>query len=282
LSVDIFEKLLPVIGNHHPWVNLSGHGETLTHPLFLEMFVAAANAGARGIEFQTNGTLLSSDLISVLLDTKKWERLKVSIDGACESTYEWIRGTRMKPVLSNIECFSDMRGNRILPGLTIEFCAMCRNIEEMPATVRLASDLGADKFVVGDLREYPGMEGQSLIGKWETARPHFEKSAEVAKEVGIEFCPSEAMASHMGRTISHPKAEGGVCHIPWTTAYIDVTGKVRPCCVVDEALGDLAVQTFEEAWFGSKATAFRKRFVEGDVPEICRKCTWMMPEEGDK
>lgn len=275
LSSDVFHKLLPAIAEHKPWVNLSGHGETLIHPDFLRMFRACGQQHARGIEFQTNGHKLTPELISELLAAGSWERLKVSIDGATEETYQWVRGVPLKPVRDNLAEFRCQRGGLTTPGLTIEFCAMRRNICELPDVVMLAADLGADRIVVGDLREYAGMEGQSLVGDWQLAEKFYRDAATVASQRGIDFCPSELILSRLGRLAPVPKADGnGVCRIPWKTAFVDVAGRVRPCCVVDESLGDLNSQSFEEAWNGERANEFRNRFENGELPLICQTCTW--------
>jgi radical SAM protein with 4Fe4S-binding SPASM domain len=151
---------------------------------------------------------------------------------------------------------------------------MRQNIEELPDVVRLASHYGADRVIVGDLREYEGMEGQRLVDDWDAAEPYYREAAAVAKVEQIDFCPSDAMQNRLQMDIIAPRSSEGVCKIPWTTAFIDVNGMVRPCCVVDESLGDLNTQTLDEAWNGERAHAFRESFANGIVPDICKQCTW--------
>ncbi|HUT92903.1 MAG TPA: SPASM domain-containing protein [Thermoguttaceae bacterium] len=273
MSESTFCKIVPAIERYQPWINLSGHGETLIHPGFLGFFLLAANSGARGIEFQTNGLALTESLVATMLATNKWERLKVSIDGLADN-HKWVRGVALENTTESIAAFNRLRGDAVRPGLTIEFCAMRHNVADMPDVVRLAETLKADRVVVGDLREYDGMEGQSLVDDWPAAEPHYRAAVEVADAARIDFQPSATMLGRLGRLSSEPNPTGGVCRIPWSVAFVDVAGKVRPCCVVDEAIGDLEDQSFDDAWFGDRAADFRRRFAAGDVPDICKQCTW--------
>ena len=66
LKVEDFRKVVPVLRRWRPEVNLSGHGETLMHKQFKEMFLEVVEAGCP-LRFQTNGVLLDREMIDFLL-----------------------------------------------------------------------------------------------------------------------------------------------------------------------------------------------------------------------
>src|SRR5574341_1054937 len=65
-----------------PALHLGGYGEPTFHPDFVEMVQRAKAAGLR-VEVTTNGTLLTPQVVSALLEAEL-DRLVVSIDGAAD------------------------------------------------------------------------------------------------------------------------------------------------------------------------------------------------------
>jgi MoaA/NifB/PqqE/SkfB family radical SAM enzyme len=63
-----------------PTIHLSGYGEPMAHPHFLELVRLAKAAGAK-VEATSNGTLLDERMAAALLDLDL-DRLVVSLDGA--------------------------------------------------------------------------------------------------------------------------------------------------------------------------------------------------------
>ncbi len=63
------------------------------------------------------------------------------------------------------------------------------------------------------------------------------------------------------------------CTAPWTRMYVESNGRVRPCCVYPEHVGNLDVQDFEEIWHGPDYVALRQAMQgAAELPDACRTC----------
>jgi radical SAM protein with 4Fe4S-binding SPASM domain len=62
------------------------------------------------------------------------------------------------------------------------------------------------------------------------------------------------------------------CLDPWNFFYILQSGSVRPCCVLEDDMGNLVEQTFENIWYGDKYKALRHRILSNNPPEKCITC----------
>lgn len=60
------------------------------------------------------------------------------------------------------------------------------------------------------------------------------------------------------------------CNMGHDAFFLDPFGEVRPCNVMEESMGNLREQSFEEIWIGAKAQRIRRRVKE--CPQNC----WMM------
>jgi radical SAM protein with 4Fe4S-binding SPASM domain len=268
-------------------ITLQGLGEPLLAPDVFRMVEYASEHGIT-IGFNTNATLLTraraERLIHAGLD---W--LHVSIDGATAETYESIRdGADFARVRRNlagmVEAKRRLRSDT--PELTLIFVAMRRNVDELPAFVRLAGEVGVDRVHVQNLShsfddavELPGYDairsftlGEALwVGG--SAPPAFDEARAEADRLGI--------ALRLPKTTERPpRRSPGTpgCFWPWEEAYVHHDGKVQPCCMImgeDRAvLGDVhADGGFGAVWNSDPYRDFRRRLLTDDPPEICRGCS---------
>lgn len=135
-----------------PTVHFGGIGEPLFHRRTTEWVARVKGLGAR-VEMITNGTLLSEErsreLIAAGLDL-----LWVSIDGATPESYADVRlGAELPNVIANLTRFRQLRkgSHHPKPEIGIAFVAMRRNIDELPAVLRLGRQLGAKHFLVSNV-----------------------------------------------------------------------------------------------------------------------------------
>ena len=66
-----------------------------------------------------------------------------------------------------------------------------------------------------------------------------------------------------------------ICAIPWVHLNIIPGGKVYPCCMTSEHktyAGDLNTQTIEEIWNGDYLKNIRTQMINGEEPNMCRRC----------
>src|SRR5918998_1429710 len=148
-------------------LTLQGLGEPLLLPHLLDM---VRHAASRGIEvgFNSNGTLLTRPIADRLVAAGLgW--LHVSLDGATAATYEEVRhGTdfsarpgQFDRVVANLRGLVAARDGARRPRIQLVFVAMRRNVEELPALVELAGDVGVDSIWVQNLSHDFGDTGSS-------------------------------------------------------------------------------------------------------------------------
>lgn len=263
-------------------VNLSGHGETLLHPNFMEMLEKVIRAGCR-VRFQTNGTILTPQKIEKIIRAGV-EEIAISIDAATPELFERIRRrARLDKILQNIRLINEtkkrLRTDR--PQLGFEFVAMRQNIHEFPSVVRMAGELEVVNFTVAELVEYNLTRGQSLANDPLMAEWVPEAEAE-ARKWGIYLrlpphIPGRGVADSASNAVPAYKGLRKTCKEPWQHMWFflrsgDQIGQIQPCCVIHESYGDLCVQSFKEVWFGPKYEALRTALLTDEPFAVCVHC----------
>lgn len=62
------------------------------------------------------------------------------------------------------------------------------------------------------------------------------------------------------------------CLDPWDFFFVMQSGRVRPCCIIEENMGNLSEQPFEEIWFGEKYQKLRRDILNNTPPPQCKTC----------
>lgn len=152
-----------------PTLHLSGYGEPMFHPDFLEMVRLAKTAGA-AVEVTTNGLLLTGEMSTALIDLDL-DRLMVSIDSVTPELYNNIRvNSSFRRVIQNLRHLRRLKlrgkGRHSNPQVGISFVAMKRNVADLPKLPWLATHVGAWEIQVSNLVPHaPEMEAQILYGR---------------------------------------------------------------------------------------------------------------------
>jgi radical SAM protein with 4Fe4S-binding SPASM domain len=267
-------------------VTLQGLGEPLMAP---DLFAMLAYGRARGIRmgFNTNATLLTHAVADRLLDAAP-DWLCVSVDGATAATYEAIRdGARLDRVERNVRRFVALMRERgaTKPDLSIVTVAMRRNVQELPALVRLAADWGVPTLRIQNLSH--SFSDCDPAGAYREIRQFAAAEAlwqapDTAAEAA--FTEARRVAAAVGVTLRLPELEeaapapGAVgCDWPWRSAYVRHDGRVQPCCMLmggDRAiLGDLHAASFAEIWNSAAYEEFRAALTTPNPPDVCRGCS---------
>jgi MoaA/NifB/PqqE/SkfB family radical SAM enzyme len=269
-------------------LHLQGLGEPLLHPRFFDMVRYAA---ARGIAVSTNTNLTALSPRRAEECVKSGlRRIHVSLDAADARAYEYIRvGARFDKVLRNLGWLTQAkrRAGGLLPEIALVAVAMRRNLEQLPALVRLAGEYGVDSLSVQHLahdfgesslplryrpmREF--VEDETLLAE-DPARVQrwFDEARTVAEALGVRLRlpnprPQPRRESLRGRER---------CDWPWRGAYVAFSGEAMPCCMVatpDRAnLGSMTEGTVADVWTGQAYRDFRARLESDNPPEVCKGC----------
>ena len=151
-----------------PAIHLSGFGEPMTHPDFLDLVRMAKDTGAT-VEMTTNGMLLDRNMCRALMELGL-DRLVVSVDGATAEHFEEIRErASFQQVVGNLRELKRLRiryrGRHGNPQLALAFVAMRDNIEDLALLPALATQVGAWEIIVSNLVPHtPELEQQILYG----------------------------------------------------------------------------------------------------------------------
>jgi radical SAM protein with 4Fe4S-binding SPASM domain len=215
-------------------------------------------------------------------------RLHVSLDAAEAQAYEYIRvGARFSKVLRNLARLTEAkeRLQAKAPEIRLVAVAMRRNLEQLPALVRLAHRYRVHSLSVQHLAHDFGES--SLPLKYRPMREFVDQET-LANEDPVRvqhwFDEASAAAAALGvqlrlpnRGPRQPGAKGRErCDWPWRGAYIAYSGEAMPCCMVATPdrvnFGSMARDGVESVWNNDAYRRFRERLDSDDPPDICRGC----------
>ncbi len=287
LDYDAFARLLedlPSITELH----LQGLGEPLMHPRFFDLVSHAARKGIR-VTTNSNLTLLGPHLSERCI-TSGLAYLHVSLDGATAPTYEHIRvGARFHRVVRNLEALLAARRRlaRTVPGIGLVMVVMRRNLDEVPAMVRLAHRWGVDDLFVQHLcHDY--QEAQ-LPAQYESMQAFVASESLEGEEAGLVnryFEEAKVEAARLSvrlrlpgiaKSVHPPGTRGSTrCQWPWRGIYLSYKGDAMPCCMVSTPdrinFGNVIEQGFQPIWQGVSYLRFRRQLDSEEPPDICRSC----------
>jgi MoaA/NifB/PqqE/SkfB family radical SAM enzyme len=304
MSQNTFNKIITEITllDHRPSIFFGGFGEPLTHPDILDMLAASKKVGS-SVEMITNGILLNPETCSRLLELGL-DRLWVSIDGATPESYADVRlGDALPIVIENLTTFKKMRKMKgwTFPKLGIAFVAMRRNIQDLPAVIRMGKKLGADIFSISNVLPHtPEMQAEALYSgpqggyvestsNWlpMLSLPRMEIN-EFTKEpilntlVQVNSVEITRQKLRLGADIC-PFVEKGSISIRWDGAvspclallhdhenFLDVRKRKSMAHIV----GDINESTFLEIWKSQSYSLLRKRLLSFDFAycTMCNSC----------
>ena len=286
-----FEELMSQLSRwpSPPIIHLSGYGEPMVHPEFLEIVRLAKATGAQ-LELTTNGMLLSPDKVAVMIDLDL-DRLTVSIDavGAEEFGDIRVRGS-LDQVLENLYHLRRIklrrRGRHGKPEIGIAFVAMKRNIGDLPKLPRLATRLGATRISVSNLIPHTAELEQEILyerslracafraSRWvpDLSLPKFDLNGRTLAPLQDTFDSTASLslldASLSGRNDFCRFAQAGYAAVRWD-------GQVSPCLelmhdhpvylrgrrknVFHYALGNVYDRPLPQIWESPEFVSFRTK-----------------------
>jgi MoaA/NifB/PqqE/SkfB family radical SAM enzyme len=269
-------------------LTLQGLGEPLLNPDLVAMVAYAASRGIR-VGFNTNGTLLSARRAEQLVEAGlDW--LHISVDGACDGTYSYIRGRDARErvarhIVGAMEVRNRLGGRR--PNMSVVFVAMRANVHELPLLVEQTASWGVPTLRVQNLAHDFSDAGDSAdyaaIGAFTAEQALWSATSDVA---GV-FRDAQERAAKLGVDLRLPEIEeppaaraAGTrgCEWPWTSAYVTHDAHVQPCCMVMGAeraeLGALEHDGgFRQVWRSQPYQEFRAALLTDEPPAVCKGCS---------
>ena len=267
-------------------VVLHGIGEPLLNREIFDI-VAYLKARVPLVVFNSDAISLTPRRARRLIESGL-DDYRVSVDAATRQTYRRLRGVdQFDRVVSNVRRLLEQERDlgRPTPRVSLWFTASRINLDELPAFVRLAAELGVVEVYVQRLvfnglglateehalhRQLRERE-QALLAEAEaTAR-----GSRIAMRASGLTTP---LASLRGDARSARPWAG--CQRPWTLSYVTANGNVLPCCISPWVardydglvLGNALAAPFGEIWNGERYQRFRAQFESDTPPDPCRGC----------
>jgi MoaA/NifB/PqqE/SkfB family radical SAM enzyme len=289
----VVERVLP----HLPLVShlqLHGLGEPLLASSFWTITEDERTARIAHLDVNSNGTLLSDANIDRLLKSHV-NVISISLDAATASTYRKIRGGAFDKVTGAVHRLVQARKNAGRKDLriSVNMTLMRENIEELPAFIDLAADLGVNQVDVwqmnlrGDTAQRPwridrdgwtfDYSEQHLSNAPALSDAMLRQAKAVAKRRGVRLdsSPQTVAAKKSGRPISQ-------CRHPWTWMLIDPRGAVKTCCHTNAEIGQLAQQDLDALWNNPLYRRLRGAIRDGYVDPICRNAACAFVRETER
>ena len=240
--------------------------------------------------FNTNGTVLSERngraLIAAGLD-----ELRVSLDASNRESFKAIRGRDyFNRIVRNVRAFRNLqeREGQTRPQVSAWLTGLKETIEELPAFVKLAAEIGVQEVYLQRLVFF----GQSAIGKAQPDQALFERltreeaaclrqAEDLARSLGITFSASGA-ASEPGLSLKKTDEDSpwSLCRRPWSLMYFTANGRALPCCIApfsqhgydNYTLGDATQQSLRDIWNGPAYRQFRRALLSDKPSAACANC----------
>jgi radical SAM protein with 4Fe4S-binding SPASM domain len=268
-------------------VVLHGVGEPLL-ARDLPLMVAEANRRGARVLFNSNALALHRRLAQRLVDAGL-DELRVSMDAADPRTYLAIRGVdgHAKAMSRTADfCRLLVELNAPRPRVSLVFMAMRENLEQLPAVIERAAEMGVHAVVLQRLIYFDSglaVESQSVMG--EDLSDLEAGCQEAAERAGIQLLGTGGLSAGESLRPVDARRPWAGCTRPWRSTYVTANGNVLPCCFAPfttkdydgVVLGNVFERPIAEIWSGERYEAFRRAHASDEPPDCCRGCgtRWM-------
>ena len=266
-----------------------GGGEPLVSAATPGILRCAKSHGMTGT-LTTNGTRLGEELVRLLVEIG-WDEVHVSVDGATAATHDALRGRsgafrRAVSAACRLRRARDAAGVAV-PRISLHTVITARNVDELPAIVRLAAALGADGVEFDSLVAYrPEQLALALDAQGEARlRTRAREGLDEAARLGVRTTLARFMEperARRGAGVPAASARPGLlgrapCLKPWHHLVVDSAGRISACCVLSgqgERLREAALDPVREAWETSGWLGeLRAAMCAGAPPARCAECS---------
>lgn len=238
--------------------------------------------------FNTNGTLLKPNKFDWLTESGL-DELRVSMDAADAATYRRVRGKDFfHRIVRDVGRFTAWQRERCVdrPRVSLWLTGLKETVQQLPALVRLAADLGVRDVhlqrLVFDETGYGMAQQTSSLFEHTQAEEQaaIDEAMRLAAAFGVTLDASGATEPGLSLQRNADDTPWSACRRPWSLMYFTAHGRALPCCIApfsargyeSYTLGDATQQTLREIWNGAAYRAFRTGLLSDSPPKPCRGC----------
>ena len=285
MSWELFTKIVDQVPNIARVV-LHGVGEPML-VRDLPRMIRYLKARGTYVLFNTNGTLMQPKRFQDLIDTGL-DELRVSLDAADREAYARVRGKdffdRIVRVVGKFVAYQREVG-ATTPRVSLWLTGLKETIEQLPAFVRLAAEMGVREVhlqrLVFDEQGYGMATAEQSL--FETAQEAERAAIEAAQAVGraLGVTLDASGATDAAESLKQQDARAwSTCRRPWSLMYFTAHGRALPCCIApfsvrgysNYTLGDATQQDLREIWNSPAYTNFRTSLLSDTPPAPCQNC----------
>ncbi|HCC57526.1 MAG TPA: hypothetical protein DEQ47_09720 [Solibacterales bacterium] len=294
MDFEIFRRVIGEL-DAPDFISLNYSGESIYYPRLPEAIQLAAATGA-STEVVTAFSSISPSVLREIVESDL-DRLAVSLHTMDPRQYQQIyKFGSLDRLKQRVDEFLKLRSDlgKVKPRLDFCFVAMHDNLDQLGPVAEYARSVGAvelgihpiigrhlvaqdfsKELAANRLREEFKDALRRTVASVEAAQPGLTLNV-----LNPDLDPAPRL-SHTPGYFSPLLPEHARIHTcdqsPFESAHILATGNVVVCEVLDEIpMGNLADQSLREIWHGEGYREFRRKYVNGGVPE-CRSCVWKKP-----
>ena len=267
-DIDILKNLAPLLDEVEE-VTLFGWGEPTLHPQFEEILAFLDNYPVKKY-FVTNGMRL--DKIKDSLFKYHVDIMAISLDGANAETNNTIRvNSDLDFIVKQLKDIVRIKNERGLkyPYMNFVMTMFDRNIEELPALVKLASDIGLDEVKGVYLTVFSeNLLSETLYNQKDKVRRIFEKTEQLGEQLGIKIKLPYLQDEDIAGSNYHKD-----CFVAWRDFFFCSFGYVRPCQSNAEKFFKYDKNIpFESMWNSKEYQDFRNSVNKETMCDECKRC----------
>jgi MoaA/NifB/PqqE/SkfB family radical SAM enzyme len=238
--------------------------------------------------FNTNGTLLTPRKRRELIETGL-DELRVSLDAAEAEGFLRVRGRDMfDRIVRNVKDFVAFQKEvgAETPRVSLWLTGLKETVDQLPAFVRLASEMGVRAVHLQRLVFMP--DGQGLARSESSLFEHTAREEEAAiveaqaLAASLDIVLDASGATEPGMSLKRQDEDSpwSTCRRPWSLMYFTAHGRALPCCIApfsargydNYTLGDATQQTLRDIWNGPAYRDFRAALLSDTPPKPCEGC----------
>ena len=248
-------------------ISLVNWGEVLLHSRLIEMIEYVKSKG-KVVSINTHLSIKKKQGYFNSLVNSGIDRITLSIDGASQETYSKYRiNGNFQLVIENIKMLVDAKKRFKKKQLLIEwkFIPNKYNEHEISTAKKMARELGV-RFRISSmvlLDYYP--DGKAQVDMI---------------QLGNKWLPGNNKYISSRYKSNQPYISNGICDQLFNSIFINIDGKVLPCCFLtneENSFGSIRKERFDDIWYNdkyisSRALFVREHFSEPIVRTVCRDC----------
>lgn len=274
MSYEAFRTVAPHL-KYADFAGMFGLGEPFLHKDFFRFLTLAKEAGA-WTTTNSHGMSLTDEIVRKLID-HKLDHINCSMDGHNKKLFEFLRaGAVFETVIENLKRFTAIKKELGVehPQLQIAVTVSRHNVAHMADMVKLAREVGATAISFSNLIIInPDNAHLSVVNT-----PLFDGNLAKAKELGKKFgIPVDFFFQNPLPWVLEPTdaARHGKrfgCHEAWRALTIERRGQTKPCCYIEEPIGNAFETPIAELRNSQAFIDLRRSLMEGRPDEFCRNC----------